>query len=119
MTNNPLAAREAAAREKHFYTVRLSDRDAWFGTTVAAFFNAAGMLLEVGLIRQLDVISSRPAAIAALVGVLLLVVLFTKRKTPSVRWASIIYTINTAAVASALVWTNLPFAFLEKNWVPF
>src|SRR5262249_3404270 len=96
-------------RRVHFYNVRLSDRDAWFGATGAALFNGLGMLLEIGMIGNIPGTSAKPAAAGA-VAVILLIVLFIRRQRPSVRLASVLYMINTAAVATVLVATNMQFA---------
>jgi len=123
-TKDPVALNDAARAERswqatRFYNVRLSKREAWFGATVAAFFTAVGMLLEVALIRKLPGISAKPAGISALVALVLLIVLFIRRKTPSVQWASVLYIVNTVSVATVLLLTNPQFAQLEKNWTPF
>jgi hypothetical protein len=108
-----------SAQKLHFYNVRLSERSAWFGVTVAALFNVLGMLLEIGITREAPGVSARPAVVSALVGLVLLIVLFIRRKTPSVKWGNVVYLINTAAVATTLLSTNLAFARSEENWVPF
>jgi hypothetical protein len=110
---------ERPYRSTTFYNVRLSDRDAWFGATVAVLFNALGMLLEIGLVREIPGISSTPAGFSAIVGVLLLIVLFVRRKTPSVEFAALVYSINAFTVLAVLLLTNLQFAVWEPNWVPF
>jgi hypothetical protein len=102
-----------------FFKVRLSGRDAWSGTAIAALFNTLGMLLEIAIIRKIPGISAKPAVISALVGLVLLLVLITRRKSPSVKWASVIQLINNASVITVLLLTNPQFALLEKNWVPF
>jgi hypothetical protein len=76
------------------------------------------MLLEIALERKLS-ISAKPAGISALVALVLLIVLFLQRKTPSVRWASVIFIINTVAVTTALLSTNFEFALVAQNWDPF
>jgi hypothetical protein len=123
-TKVPVAANGAARRQRSgratgFYNIRLSERDAWFGATVAALFNALGMLLEVAVIRNIPGISAKSAGISAFVALLLLMVLFIWRKTPSVKAASIIYLVNTASVVTVLLLTNLQFAVSERNWEPF
>jgi len=102
-----------------FYNTRLSPRDAWFGATVAAWFHGLGMLLELAIIRNIPGVSATPAVISATVALMLLVVLYSRRKTPSVQLASIIYLINSASVVTVLILTNVQFATLEGNWVPF
>jgi hypothetical protein len=77
------------------------------------------MLLEIQISRRTPGMSAKLPALSALVGLLLLLVLFIWRRTPSVRWACIIYSINTASVATVLGLTNLPMALAETNWVPF
>lgn len=125
MRNEPVTGKDAGLRSAHaqqaprFYSVGLSERDAWFGATVAALINGLGMLLEIGMVRSIPGISAKPAVVSALVGLILLVVLFMRRKTPSARWASGLFLVNTASVATALILTNLQFAMLESNWVPF
>lgn len=106
-------------RALRFCHVRLSEREAWLGATVAALFNAVGMLLEMALVRRTPGVSATPPFLSALVGLTLLIVLFSRRKTPTVRWASAIYLVNTAAVDTALLLTNLEFAVSQKHWVPF
>jgi hypothetical protein len=123
-TNNSVSATDTARRERsgrasRFYNIRLSERDAWFGATVAALFTAVGMLLEVAIVRKIPLISAKPAEVSAFVALLLLIFLFIRRKTPSVRWASVVYLVNTASVITVLVLTNLQFAVSEPNWVPF
>jgi hypothetical protein len=121
----PIAANDNDPADEHwrrppcFYNVSLSDREAWFGATVAAFFNAAGMLIELALIRRTPGVSPEPALVSSFVGLALLSVLFVRRKRPTVGWASAIYLINTASVATALLLTNLDFAVAQENWVPF
>jgi len=77
------------------------------------------MLLEVAIVRKIPLISAKPAEVSAFVALLLLIFLFIRRKTPSVRWASVVYLVNTASVITVLVLTNLQFAVSERNWVPF
>jgi len=50
---------------------------------------------------------------------MLLVVLLIQRRTPSAKWASVIFSLNTASVVTALLSTNLQFAASERNWEPF
>jgi hypothetical protein len=124
ITNDPLGRNNAPPHERfawtpRFYNVHLSERDAWLGATVAALFTAIGMLLELALVRKAPGVSAKPVGISAVVAVVLLIVLFLRRKTPSVRWASVIYLINVASVIAALLLTNLQFAVSERNWVPF
>jgi hypothetical protein len=106
-------------RPLRFYQVRLSEGAAWFGATVAALFNAAGMLLEIAIIKEIPGISTKPAVISAFAALILVAALFVFRKRPSVKWASIAYSMTTVSVAIPLLFTNMHFAVLEKNWVPF
>src|SRR5262245_34299103 len=97
-TNDFPAANEAAQGEQfgrvpRFYNVRLSDRDAWLAASVAALFTAIGMLLEIAIVENAPGVSAKPAGIGAFVAFLLLLVLFLRRRTPSVRWASVVYLI--------------------------
>src|SRR5215468_8357457 len=85
-----------------FYNVVLSDREAWFGVTIAALFNVVGMLLELAITREVPGVAERPSVAAATVGVILLIVLFIRRKTPSVKSANVVYLINTAEIVTAL-----------------
>src|SRR5262249_50051215 len=121
--NNPVADdashQQISGRAVHFYNVRLSAREAWFGATIAALFNALGMLLEIEVVRKFPGVSVTPAAISALIALLLLIVLFIRRKTPLVKLASFFYLINATSVITVLVLTNLPFAVATKNWEPF
>jgi hypothetical protein len=103
----------------HFYNVRLSEREAWLGTMIAASFNALGMLVEVALLQKIPGVSARPAVLSGLVGLMLLMVLFSRRNTPSVEWASVLYMVNTGSVVTALLLTNLQFAASDLNWEPF
>ena len=123
-TNNFLTANETTQGEQlgqapRFYNVRLSERDAWLAATVAALFTAIGMLLEIAIVKNAPGVSAKPAGIGAFVALLLLLVLFLRRKTPSRRWASVIYLINIACVITVLLLTNLQFALSQRNWVPF
>ena len=124
-TNDRVSTNDTELRDRlsgrvfHFYNVRLSEREAWLGVTVAAMFNVLGMLLELGVIRNVPGVSSKPASVSAFVGLILLVVVFVRRKTPSIKWAYVLYLINVAAVATSLSLTNQQFALSEKNWVPF
>jgi hypothetical protein len=102
-----------------FYNVRLSERDAWFAATIAVLFNGLGMLIEFAIIRKTPGVPERPLVISVIVAVILLVLLFLGRKRPSVKWAAIIYLVNSAAVTFVLVSTNLQSAIAEKHWVPF
>jgi len=122
--NDPVNPSDAILRDRHsglgqFYRAHLSDRDAWFGATLAALLNALGMLLELALVRKIPGVSPRPAAMSAMVGLALLMMLVIRRKAPSRKLASVIYSFNTASVVTALLWTNLQFAVSERNWLPF
>jgi len=125
MSNDPMTANDPELRVQHtgntfgFHKIRLSAPDAWFGAMIAALFNALGMLLELGMVRGVPGVSATPAAMSALFAVLLLTVLFIRRKTPSVTWASVIYLLNSASVITVLLLSNLQFAELETHWVPF
>jgi hypothetical protein len=103
----------------HFYNARLSARDAWLAATIAVLFNALGMLVDFAIVRKNPGIPARPLAISAIVAVILVLVLLIRRKSPSVKWAALIYLVNSAAVTFALVSTNLQGAIAEKHWVPF
>jgi hypothetical protein len=103
----------------HFYNARLSARDAWLAATIAVLFNALGMLIEYAIVRENPGIPAKPLAISTIVAVILLLLLFIRRQMPSVKWAAIIYLVNSAAVTFVLVSTNLQGAIAEKNWVPF
>src|SRR5215813_167463 len=116
---NAVSSGRRSERKPRFYNVRLPEGDAWFAATMASLFNVLGMLLEVALVRTIPGISLRPAAISAFVGLIFLMTLFSRRKTPSLLWASVVYSLNNASVITALLWTNLQFADLERNWVPF
>lgn len=113
------ARRERSGRASRFYNIRLSERDAWFGATVAALFTAVGMLIEVAIVRKIPGVSAKPAEVSAFVALLLLIFLFIRRTTPSVRSASVVYLVNCVSVITVLLLTNLQFAVLEPNWVPF
>jgi len=113
----PALRRQPGERAICFYNVRLSPRDAWFGATAAASFNTLGMWLEVAIVRRVGIPATAPV-ISSLIGLAILLVLFTRRNAPSVRWASFLYLINTASVATALLWTNPQFAVVEY-WDPF
>jgi hypothetical protein len=125
MRNDSFAAKDATSdnrrpgRTYRFYKVRLSEREAWLGATVAALFNALGMLLHIALNRKVPGVSSTSVVISASVGLMLLIMLFIGRNKPSLKWASVAYVLNTASVVTALLWTNRQFALLERNWVPF
>jgi hypothetical protein len=106
-------------RPSRFYNVHLSEQDAWLGTTAAVLFNALGMLLEIALVRKSPGVSAGSSFLSGLVALALLVVLFVRRKSPSVKWASVLYLVNAGFVIMALVSTNLQFAVSAKNWVPF
>ncbi len=110
---------ERFMRSHSLYRVNLSARDAWFGAAIAAIFNALGMLVEIAIIARIPGISVKPAVISGLIGLLLLIVLLIRRKTPSVRLAGFVYLINTASVATFLLITNPEFARFQENWVPF
>jgi hypothetical protein len=123
--NDQIAENDVIQRKRHaertvrFYNIRLSERDAWLGAIVAALFNALGMLLELVIVKSTPGISPKPAAISALIALMLLVVLFIWRKTPSVKWASIVYSVTTVSVVTVLLLSNVQFAVSEKHWVPF
>ena len=124
-TSRPVGTNDAALSEQSswraipFYNVHLSEREAWLGATVAALFTALGMLLELAIVRKAPGVSATPAAVSACIALVLLIVLFIQRKTPSIKWASIFYLVNTVSVATALLLTNLQFAVSERNWEPF
>jgi hypothetical protein len=117
--NGPDFDNQRAGRRYRFYKVHLSEREAWLGVTVAALFNALGMLIDIALARKFPGISPTPAVISASIGLILFVVLFNGRGKPSLKWASIAFSINTASVVAALLFTNPQFAVSERNWVPF
>jgi len=123
-THDPLATWDSARRGRSgpatgFHNVHLSERDAWLATTIAVAFHALGMVIEIALARTIPGVSTKSAGISAMVALLLLVVLLIRRKTPSVRLASVIYLVTTVSVVTVLLLTNLQFAVLERNWQPF
>jgi hypothetical protein len=77
------------------------------------------MLLEFAIIKKTSGVSAQAPAISGIIATILLLLLFVRRKTPSVKWAAVIYLVNSAAVAFALLSTNIQFAVSEKHWVPF
>jgi hypothetical protein len=105
-------------RPARFFNVQLSPRDAWLGATAAASFNMLGMWIEVAIVRKLGVPVTAPI-VSSLVGLALLVVLYVWRHAPSVRWASVLYLINTSSVIAALLWTNPQFAVSVAYWDSF
>ncbi|HEX4997028.1 MAG TPA: hypothetical protein VFY29_02315 [Terriglobia bacterium] len=109
----------APGRALSLFDVHLSDRDAWFAATLAAVLNGIGMLLEMAIILTIPGVPIAPAAVSASAAALLLMALFIGRKTPSVRWASVIYSMTTVSVVTVLLLTNLKFAEMESNWSPF
>jgi len=102
-----------------FYQVRLPDQDAWFAATAATLFNGTGMLLDLVLSRKILGVPAKPLVVSSVIGFVLAILLFASRKTASVKWASISFSINTASVLTALLWTDLQFARAEPHWVPF
>ena len=116
---NHTAGSEPARPATRFYNVRLSEADAWLGATGAVLFNGLGMLIEIGIIRKVPGVSETPAVISALAALVLLAALVARRKTPSNRWANVIFLINTAAVVTSLLISNRQFALLEPRWSPF
>jgi hypothetical protein len=107
------------AQSLRFYRVRLTSREAWFGATVAAIFNAIGMLIQIAIIDKIPGIPRTPAELSAFFAAILLMTLFVQRKAPSIRWAYISYLLTTVSVVTALLLTNLRFAIAERHWVPF
>ncbi len=101
------------------HLVRLPDRDAWFGATIAALFNAVGMLIEIEIIRKFPGVPTRPAELSGLFAVLLLIVLFFERRTPSMARANIIYSLTTISIVAVFLSINPRLAIAEPNWVPF
>jgi hypothetical protein len=106
-------------RKFGFCSVRLSERDAWTGTTIAVLFNGLGMFLEMGIVRRTHGVSVEPAAVSVAVAMILLAVLIAWRNTPTLRSAYVIYTLNTISVATVLLLTNTTFAENDPNWSPF
>ncbi len=123
MSTNLSAAVNATLNKQpddiHFFNVRLSAHDAWSGAIIAVLFNALGMILEIAIIRRTPGISADPAVLSIAVALVLLAALLFWRKTPSAKWAGIIYLINTADVLTVLLATNLDFARLDEEWSPF
>jgi hypothetical protein len=104
---------------KHLYQIRLPAGSAWAGAATAALFNALGMAIEIVIARRTPGVAAKPAAISGVVALILLIVLVLKRRTPSVKWATIAYLVTTVSVISVLINTSLRFAVSQRNWVPF
>jgi hypothetical protein len=116
---DPALSETHSGHTPRFYQVRLSDRDAWFGASVAAIFNGLGMLIEIAIIRGIPGISTRPAEISAGFATIHLIILFINRHRPSVKWAYVSYLLTTVSVVIPPLFTDLRFAVSERNWVPF
>ena len=105
-------------QEKHLQAEFLA-RTALIGTAAAAAINSTGMLVELALVRSIPGMPPWPTLAASAFGILLLGLLVIRRHSPTIRFCSVIYLLNTFAVAAALYLTHPYYAALGPKWVPF
>jgi hypothetical protein len=95
----------------------LAARHAWRGALVAAALNAVGMPLDFVLAREVPNMPFYPSALSALVGVCLIVVLWTRRRRATVRLGSSIFLLNTLVMLAAL-WITSGYWASTRAWTP-
>lgn len=83
-------------------------RHAWRASQIATLINAIGMVLNIGIGRAVHDVPGWPSALSALIGTLLFGSLYARRDVPTVRFASFVFLVNTAAIATSL-WITADF----------
>lgn len=96
----------------------LAARHAWRGALVAAALNAVGMPLDFVLAREVPNMPFYPSALSALVGIGLIVVLWTRRRRATVRLGSGVFLLNTFVMLAAL-WITSGYWASTRAWTPF
>jgi hypothetical protein len=93
-------------------------RTSFRAAVAAAGLNVVGMALE-WVISPAQPAPRWAQALSIAVGLVLLLVLWTRRRTPSVALGSAAFTVNTLAIVLALWKNDEAWAALPERWVPF
>ena len=91
---------------------------AWRGAFVSAALNAAGMPGDYFLAHDIPNMPWYPSVLSALVGVALLALLLNNRQRATVRFCSVVFLVNTAAMLVAL-WITSGYWATADEWTPF
>jgi hypothetical protein len=97
----------------------LAARHAWRGAIVAAALNAVGMPGDYLLARDIPDMPLYPSVMSALIGAILIVLLWVRRRRATVRLGSVVFLVNTAAILAALWITSGYWASAAGSWTPF
>jgi len=99
-------------------SLNLEARHAWRGALVAAALNAVGMPFDYFLARNVPGMPFYPSALSALAATGLIVVLWNRRRRPTVRLGSTVFLLNTAVMLVAL-WITSGYWAPTRAWTPF
>ncbi len=91
----------------------------WQGALVAASLNATTLPLDLFLGRKIPDMPAWAPLGSAGIGLLLVAVLFVRRRTPSAAFNRTVFLLNLAAILGALWMTSGAFAAAVGRWVPF
>lgn len=99
--------------------IQLSEHRAWNGALAATAINAIGMILEHFIGKPVVNMPTWPPFVSGATGLILFVVLLTRRSRPSLWLANAIYAVNAASVIATLMIANPYYAEFSPHWVPF
>jgi hypothetical protein len=91
----------------------------WRGALVACGLNTIGMPLDIVLAGDVPGMPRWPPLTSSAVGVLLVIVLLTRRRHPTARLARTAFLINTAVILGALWIVSGAYAAAPGKWIPF
>src|SRR5271170_242392 len=95
------------------------DKTAWRNAIVAVVLNIVGMPFELAIVHTVPNAPQWPALASIAAGVVLLGVLFVRRRTPSAAVGNLVFLLNVAAIVTALWVIDLAYASSGRSWVPF
>jgi len=96
----------------------LEARHAWRGALVAAALNAVGMPFDFFLARNVPNMPFYPSALSALTSAGLIVLLWIRRRRPTVRFGSFVFLLNIIVILVAL-WITSGYWASTRAWTPF
>jgi len=96
----------------------LAVRHAWRGAFVAVLLNVLCMPADYLIARDIPDMPFYPAAASALIGIGLLVVLWTRRSTATVHLGSVVFLLNNLVILGAL-WITSGYWATAPYWTPF